>query len=791
MKNDFPLNSDFKAIIMLINENNYDNKDLKINCNENTYQIYSTSFIINENLNKKKEIANSNTNISNIYKYKNVPLPAKRNYENNQIILNFESKSSLVKGNNKEIENEKSKRSYDEKYSNKINNFINNKNKILIKHNIYNLNNNNHNSKISKNKALYIKENNSKSNRNKNSFNNLQNQELFYDSIIQSEYINSPKHFSNESSIQDNKPNMLISLNYPEIKDFQKFNNISKLNDNIIYNNIAANKRRSLNNNKNINLINSNRNNDVKKNKTKLNNNSNKNIYNNNFDSEYAKNERYYTNKQKCSTEMISYNDYYNYDNLYLKKYRTIKEINKGKKYVKSVDKFLFPLNNEESQEVFGNQNLYKDNAQTCVNNPKEEIDLFKEYLKIRKKKFQNNNLNNNLYNNYNSHKFEKKNNQNKLKNEYRIIQQKNINRQINYSPSNYNNILITSKNEINRNNTKLYPKEHSYNNTNIKNGINNNNYINNSYNSNNVSGNNKQQQNIIPSTMSKNRTINTGFKIKNLNINYFNIMQPNELFFNHQRNRTKSRPSTSNISNKNNYQANCPNSNIISKKYNNKNNLKTNKYLKNMNKNENSLFLMTDLIDVKKIKDNMRKQKNGILAKFRFKDFNRHNESCLSNDIKRPNMNINEPNKIRISKQSIRLINRDSLNSLDNNKNGIIKKNFIENFSNSNNKQIAFIKIHNLTSKNNSKKNSNNRFKVINKKISKNKNINENQIHKSLIINKLNKERDNYEKKSNNISNQTFIVNNKNKIIVNENNIHYQPNNNFFIHKNNLTNYK
>ena len=234
------------------------------------------------------------------------------------------------------------------------------------------------------------------------------------------------------------------------------------------------------------------------------------------------------------------------------------------------------------------------------------------------------------------------------------------------------NNNYIYNNNNINSN-TRRRSKINSY-------KYNNNSY--NSYNSNNISGNGRQGQMPSSTTIMKNNTINTGFKIKNVNINYFNIMQPNELFFNQQRtNRSKSRP---NISNK----SNCSSSNNKNEK---KNNLKTNKY-NNINKNDNSLFIMTDLNEQKKVKFTKKDRKDITTKK---SEYRKHNESCLSNDIIRTKMNINGIKKIRITKQSIRLNDGYTIHSFDRNKSSIPKKkNFIGNFSMSNNKQISFIRI-------------------------------------------------------------------------------------------------
>jgi hypothetical protein len=294
-----------------------------------------------------------------------------------------------------------------------------------------------------------------------------------------------------------------------------------------------------------------------------------------------------------------------------------------------------------------------------------------------------------------------------KNKNQNKNIQQQENNihnkKIFNYSPRNSNMIFIPTKNtnNINNNNKNKNDKKRS-NKKKINNTSNNNirrrskvihrTYNNNSYNSNNISGNGRQGQGQgqvpLSSTIMKNNTINTGFKIKNVNINYFNIMQPNELFFNQQRsNRSKSRP---NISNKSNYSSN--------EYKNDKNSIKTNK----LNNNDNSLFTMPDLIEKKKVKFT-KKDRKTIMTKL--PEYRKHNDSCLSNDVIRTKMNLNGIKKIRITKQSIRLNNGYTIHSFDRNKSSISKKkNFIGNFSVSNNKQISFIRIPNKTSKNNSK---------------------------------------------------------------------------------------
>ena len=109
--------------------------------------------------------------------------------------------------------------------------------------------------------------------------------------------------------------------------------------------------------------------------------------------------------------------------------------------------------------------------------------------------------------------------------------------------------------------------------------------------------------------------------------------------------------------------------------------------------------------------------------------------------------MNLNELKKIRITKQSIRLIDNYSLekNKLGNHNNN----NFIKNFANSNNKQISFIKIPHKKSNNNSKqKTLNNKEKIIESK-NNNKSINKQINKKNEIQNRFNQTSLNNSKKN------------------------------------------
>ena len=150
-----------------------------------------------------------------------------------------------------------------------------------------------------------------------------------------------------------------------------------------------------------------------------------------------------------------------------------------------------------------------------------------------------------------------------------------------------------------------------------------------------------------------------------------------------------------------------------------------------------------------------MRKDRKGIITKF--PELSKHNEICLSNDIRKMKKNSNDQKNIRITKNFARL----------NDSNTIKKKNFIGNFINSNNKQILFVKIPNNISSNNSKiKNTNNRLKIIDKKNNNNtKAINATNNFKN--YNSQNKRKNECEGNKKMLA-QTFSNNNINFIIGN-----------------------
>ena len=754
MKNGFPLNNDFKTIIMLLNENNYvnNNNEIEKNLMNHTYEICANSFsiydynFIENNEDKRKNVIKNYNNINNldIYKDNNISIPATRNNENkNKIKLRLELKTSLPTISKViDNENEKSKRTYREQNINYFNNNIlqnNNKKSSIncsINNNMKNIN------------SAFVKENNPligniylKTTKNKNSFCNYnpQVQEFLYDSLLQSEYANSPKNLSNDSLTPEK--DILISINNDKIKNFDNSDLIRNYN-NINYDvNVNNKKRASLinrNNNKRKSSTNSKRNlyiTNKKRIEKNLSNHSDKNInkkISNNDIIKYGRHHHIF--RDICSTEINhnSHNSYnFNDDSGCLKKNRTVKEMNKRKTNLKD-EKYNFPINYDHSQYIPENKLLYQNFGKKNINKNRNDMNLLKEHLKIKKKKLK---YNNKIFNNYNSnsnkceknnsfkHKMNKLNNNIDYKND-----QFNIQRILHYSPASSNMTFTSSKNNYNnivknRINKNMIKREDN-NNSNIRNN-------NSSYNSNNANINKIQSQ--ASSTIMKNSTINTGFKIKNVNINYFNIMQPSDLFFNQQRtNRSKSRQNDSKQNSSNiSYQNNLKN-------YQKNNNLKANNYsntLLNFNSNDNSLNIKTEKI---------KKEKKVRLTKL--SETRKNNESCLSNDIKRLKIRINEYKKLKIIKQLG--------NEIARNNNSKKIYNMGNNFSLTNNKQVSFIRIPSKISNTSSKQKSDN--KNINNKTKRIERRNNHVVNNSCTNKKIN--------------NDNYYFNSQNKIGVNYN---------------------
>ena len=192
----------------------------------------------------------------------------------------------------------------------------------------------------------------------------------------------------------------------------------------------------------------------------------------------------------------------------------------------------------------------------------------------------------------------------------------------------------------------------------------------------------------------------NTGYKIKNLNINYFNIIQPNELFFNPKSSRSNSKRQKNNKNNfiifNNNNNLNNSSNFIFESKVNNtliqKNKIK----YENKNLLKNSLYLITDY-------NYNTKKNNNTCQKIKTCNIHQHNISC-SNSSFSPNKfggtSIIYMSKDKNGKKLIKrkMYNKDissfNYNNYELNKkssnNNIIKNNNFKNY----NMQISFIKI-------------------------------------------------------------------------------------------------
>ena len=361
MKNGFPLNNDFKSIIMLINENNYKNIDIKTNIIDHAYKIYANSFTIiendkiNNNINKSNDEKNSLNSLI-IYKDKTLSLigerkrEKERNKENNKMKLKLEMKSTMNKNESDSEKLKKTPRSRE--YAEKNVNLFNNN--VIFKNSAFNNQKQNNNiSNITNNNATYIKQHKKYIDDNykdKNSFCNLninqKKQDILYDSLLQSKYINSPKNISDNSSIQDQQE-ILVSINQDGIQKLKSlnmnnnnifdFNNSLYNNNNYIKNNnnnFSNDKKRfSINNESNNNSYNnkkgkilsiSRKNIKQKKIRRDLYNNNDKNIHKNILNNDNInditaiKDFRHLNNnKDICPSEITLYSNNYYYDNLY------------------------------------------------------------------------------------------------------------------------------------------------------------------------------------------------------------------------------------------------------------------------------------------------------------------------------------------------------------------------------------------------------------------------------------------------------------------------------------------
>lgn len=713
MTNGFPISNDLKTIIMMEESNpidiNLSNKKQSQNIKNN-----------NINMNQKNNIYKKNEKniISEENKYMNSSV---RNTEINRINININYNKKEIKDNIKEYNNKKFDILNRENKENDIvfktksnsNNFIDilmtkkeNKTEENIKitklKNNYNLNDNNNNNINTQNDIIsnfsFISENlNIKNDINENSDKSMEQKLLSSDSreIIKS--ATNVRNFNDDDNMKNSFTKYKENKNEKKIKKIKIIKNskikinINKINNNIKYSKYNIHSKKSPKENL-INFYNKKlplllKNNIKEKNRLKSNNFEKMKIKkktNNKFDN--------------FSTEIYSKEIFLNNDLMI--KNKTVKE--------------LFNINHKKNKDF-----LKIRNKQNKINNIKQSIQL-KEY-KFNKKDIKcYNKIKNNLkYNNNSKIKACKTKEINKIKNNdiksiLKCILNNNIKNEFN------KNLLL-----INRpNNTKIKENFNLYKMGNIKKNIksisgknillspkdikNKKIYSQRNYNNTYMLQNNNDKKNQNEySTKNSNisypnlhRSIkfanHTGYKIKNLNINYFNIIQPHELFFNQHSSRSNSKPQmitknkfiivNNNNSNTNtNYNSDLKIRNILSQKKN------KNKIEKKTSKTKNSLYLITDYNYNVKSKYNNKK----------FSEYNihQHNGSYTGSSFGTNKFEGSSSLYLNKDKKSKKLIKQKICYNNDLNSINLIelnnKKNLNNLIKNSNcNTQISFIKI-------------------------------------------------------------------------------------------------
>ena len=447
--------------------------------------------------------------------------------------------------------------------------------------------------------------------------------------------------------------------------------------------------------------------------------------------------------KDICSTDINNINDNNNLSLLF-KKFKTIKDLAGINNQNSQKENKIIPLNNNKKKysPMIRKMQVNNISRKKFIEQQQKEINIIRNHLNIQKTNRQANNsfnknnklinMNNSSSKNYstsNSLSMQKINCLNKTNNN--ITNNYIINN--NYSKSNAlnnykkvgsNMVSFTDNNKINDN----YPFQKTLDQKDI---LSYKNFIN--YNSNPISCNKINKINVINSDknfITDNNTAsnsvlirnsssndNPGFKIKNVNINYFNILQSNELYFNQQSNRSKSRSNNQIINNSNQNNS-----------YYNKNNLSMRKsHIKSTNSNKfenenDSLYVVTDLTEIKNNKD----KKNHIKERS-------HNESDLSSRNKTKNSVRTDYNE-RLTEKNIREVQNSLGTSRDKNKR---KRNY-ENKLITNNKQNSFILIPNK--KRNNQRNINVKRHIYHNNISNNtikKNLNSSNSNKNKKISK------------------------------------------------------
>ena len=709
----FPLNNDFKTIIILY-EKEGNSKSYK-NLNNNK----KTNNQIDNNINKRKinkilgmqikkmltnfkspdnttEIKTPEYNTNKSNKFEN------KENKNNEEIINIvfskvqrNSYQKLSKNNNKNLKNtedrnifktEFSKNEKDkendfikkETYEEKINNVCNKKNNKRYKNiNIYKNNANYSNdNRLKENRNIISKEKHRpqlsdhilKNNSSKNLLDYMHKDLLIHSASKKYQKI---KNETNNSFNQNN----FITYNNNEMKSIISSNNNNTDNEEgidneidkeeIIFHKKTANYKnnnfefneeeindknkiqRNSNNNGDKNILNQIPFNQDEKN-TFFNNQRNSMNYNQLKEKLYSKINLNQTNNknykkinsqnQKSNTQHKNKKKneyYYKANNIYeitdinnndINKLR-IADIDNNKFMQSKIENNMFNIN-ENKLKINYNQNeqdllMFKKNktakliSNRIKKNPKKDFKII-PLIKLKKEENQENKVNPNINQNQNqnrrsSNKIKFKNTPQNSKNNFSDIYRKIIKNTKKYKGINNREVNIKAKKTLTLENNNKSNNNYIGNFINMRNDgkegeqkkkllLSYNKYNNNQGNKyKNGNGNNlsqekkytidmnyqyKRNNNLIEDNFYDYNDINnTGYKIRNVNINYFNIMQPNKLYINQNSTRSKSRPSEGErnkvLINYNNY-----NKNIIQNS-NQNNNIKNISYKNNVNNNQ------------------------------------------------------------------------------------------------------------------------------------------------------------------------------------------------------------
>ena len=831
IKNNFDINQKYKIKNKFKSKENFSNDNQLSEKRNNNFnkknRLQLSNYFLKNNSSKNlfDYMHNYLLKSSSLKKYKNIPKETHYSFNQNLLITfnNCEMKRNISLSNRTDDEVEKE----NEK-----------DNKILYNNNIskgvFNIPDNS-----SKNNGDFEeKEINTKNKKQRNSSKNQEiskiNQLLYFNPNENNNILNNQGH-TIDFNLQKDKFNSENSLNKLDKKNLKKYvqnnNNNNAINDN------SKNYKKIINQKRENNIINKNLKNknkivnyyksnkiyeclDINDNeyyrklkitavdlysnnilRSKIENNDNMNIYNQNKNKNNntinQNNNNINSNNNQCSQDQ---------DLILFKKYKTSNIIsNKVKNnYNKNIKKKNIPLikmktqknninsnnNNNDHKSKSSIKNNHSTNSKNKLiqNNNSIGVDNYKKIIRNNKNKNINNNftIDNNSLSNFHSKK--------KINYDINRTTKKGNNYEDNENcPGNnllisankykYNNYLLSKNHNLDRNNSlneeKKFIKEINF--PDIRNN------------------------NLIEKNIFEIKDLNnTGYKIKNVNINYFNIMQPKKLYINQNSKRSKSRQNDCErnniLLNLNNFNKNIfQNPNIDENNLNNKKLLLLNRVNNNINKKKNSsqensnrinqiqnydkklnliknntnnniiknsLNIITDLTDIEKMTPQLKNKK--IIQKKT--NVVKQNEKALQLKEEK----INNKNLINCNDKIYMYINEDKKYLTISNKNTSRKKNKSHLM---NNKHITFLKIP-KKSNNNEIRQPSGGVKYIENKFNKFNSEYENQISVNFNINEINEMRGNslIEKDKNNFQyKNNIIINVQNNIKCNNSNINYQ----------------